>query len=330
MTGSEQVLIEDWCQQYPSHSVGSLAFRRTARSTSPAATARASTSHGLGPGRAVLGNPCGDPARSPGTPLSPPTAQGGALGARTSGRAATRSRSTAPSSASTRDGPGQAGQPALDEPRPERAPHHRKRLAQPVPHHRSPRDVRGLGGRRGWNDWEEINRLGPVTDPTVDNLGGPATRRRPAGQLRRRQPDHLREPLLGRANAVVSPHFTYDHADKVVPGETCPAGSSSVSGLAFYNGGNYPRTTARSLFADYSRNCIWVMRKGTNGLPFEPGLDVRRGRIRAGGHPDRPGRRPLLRAFDEGRSGGSASSARTSLRPRSRSPRRRAARRPSP
>ncbi len=27
-TGSEQVLIEGWCQQYPSHSVGSLAFGR--------------------------------------------------------------------------------------------------------------------------------------------------------------------------------------------------------------------------------------------------------------------------------------------------------------
>jgi glucose/arabinose dehydrogenase len=26
MTGPEQVLIEDWCQQFPSHSVGSLAF----------------------------------------------------------------------------------------------------------------------------------------------------------------------------------------------------------------------------------------------------------------------------------------------------------------
>ena len=26
MTGAEQVLIEDWCQQYPSHSIGSLAF----------------------------------------------------------------------------------------------------------------------------------------------------------------------------------------------------------------------------------------------------------------------------------------------------------------
>ena len=26
MVGNEQVLIEDWCQQYPSHSVGALYF----------------------------------------------------------------------------------------------------------------------------------------------------------------------------------------------------------------------------------------------------------------------------------------------------------------
>jgi hypothetical protein len=26
MVGTEQVLIEDWCQQYPSHSICSLAF----------------------------------------------------------------------------------------------------------------------------------------------------------------------------------------------------------------------------------------------------------------------------------------------------------------
>ena len=26
MTSGEQVLIEDWCQQYPSHSIGDLAF----------------------------------------------------------------------------------------------------------------------------------------------------------------------------------------------------------------------------------------------------------------------------------------------------------------
>ena len=28
MTGSEQVLVEDWCQQYPSHSVGTVEFGR--------------------------------------------------------------------------------------------------------------------------------------------------------------------------------------------------------------------------------------------------------------------------------------------------------------
>ncbi len=34
MTGSEQVLVEDWCQQYPSHSIGTRRVRRaTARST---------------------------------------------------------------------------------------------------------------------------------------------------------------------------------------------------------------------------------------------------------------------------------------------------------
>ena len=26
MTGTETVLVEDWCQQYPSHSVGTIAF----------------------------------------------------------------------------------------------------------------------------------------------------------------------------------------------------------------------------------------------------------------------------------------------------------------
>ena len=26
MTGTEQVLIENWCQQFPSHSIGTLAF----------------------------------------------------------------------------------------------------------------------------------------------------------------------------------------------------------------------------------------------------------------------------------------------------------------
>ena len=69
---------------------------------------------------------------------------------------------------------------------------------------------------------------------------------------------------------MTSPLFTYSHADKVVPNETCPAGGSSISGLAFYpeSGGSFPASYRGGLFfADYSRNCIWFMAKGSNGLP---------------------------------------------------------------
>ena len=46
--GAETVLIEDLCQQYPSHSVGTLAFGADGRCTSAAATARRSTSRTTG------------------------------------------------------------------------------------------------------------------------------------------------------------------------------------------------------------------------------------------------------------------------------------------
>src|SRR2546425_11180996 len=70
------------------------------------------------------------------------------------------------------------------------------------------------------------------------------------------------------AGAGNPPYYTYAHSAKVVPGESCPTGSSSITGLAFYTGGSYPTTYNGSLFfADYSRNCIWAMLAGSNGLP---------------------------------------------------------------
>ena len=68
--------------------------------------------------------------------------------------------------------------------------------------------------------------------------------------------------------AVNAPYYAYDHAAQGGSGESCATGSSSVAGLAFYEGGSYPDSYDGALFfADYSRNCIWVMEKGTNGLP---------------------------------------------------------------
>ena len=56
------------------------------------------------------------------------------------------------------------------------------------------------------------------------------------------------------------PHFAYNHDASIVPGDGCQAGSSSVTGLAFYTGGSYPAGYQGALFfTDWSRKCIWAM-----------------------------------------------------------------------
>ena len=110
---------------------------------------------------------------------------------------------------------------------------------------------------------------------------GSRTRRRGRAELRLAvhrgdapPPGELRpgpEPLLRASTPPAArprPYFSYLHGQNVA-GETCPTGhGSSISGLAFYTGGAYPAQFQGSLFfSDYSRQCIWVMYAGGNGLP---------------------------------------------------------------
>ena len=77
-TGAEQVLVEDWCMQYPSHSIGSLVFGADG-------ALYASGGEGADYNGADWGqngrppNPCGDPPGRAGTALTRPDSQGGAL-----------------------------------------------------------------------------------------------------------------------------------------------------------------------------------------------------------------------------------------------------------
>ena len=76
--GPEQVLIEDWCQQFPSHSIGSLAF---------GADGMLYVSGGDGASFSLVDygqegdpvNPCGDPPVAVGEGQTAPTAEGGSL-----------------------------------------------------------------------------------------------------------------------------------------------------------------------------------------------------------------------------------------------------------
>jgi hypothetical protein len=74
--------------------------------------------------------------------------------------------------------------------------------------------------------------------------------------------------LYAQAGAHTGPYYAYDHAARVVANETCSPGTSSISGLAFYDGGAFPPEYDGALFfADYARRCVWVMLAGDDGLP---------------------------------------------------------------
>jgi hypothetical protein len=67
---------------------------------------------------------------------------------------------------------------------------------------------------------------------------------------------------------LTMPVYAYRHDQQVVADDLCGAGSGSISGLAFYGTGSYPASYEGTLFfSDASRNCIWAISKGANGLP---------------------------------------------------------------
>jgi PKD repeat protein/glucose/arabinose dehydrogenase len=275
MVGSEQVLIEDWCQQYPSHSVGTIEF-------GPDGKLYASGGEGASFNFVDWGqdgnpiNPCGDPPGGIGGAETPPTAEGGAL----------RSQDLrTPADPTTLDGAllrvePATGAAASGNPLISSSDLNARRiiaygLRNPFRFTFRPGSSEIWVGDVGGGGYEEIDRITSPTDSNVENFGWPCYE----GPGRESGFDaanlSICENLYADPQADTKSYFSYAHASQVVPGESCATGSSSISGLSFaFSGASspYPATYDDALFfADYSRNCIWVMKKGGNGLPA-PGL----------------------------------------------------------
>jgi glucose/arabinose dehydrogenase len=269
MTGPEQVLIEDWCQQYPSHSIGDLNFGSDGAlyvTGGDGASFNAVDYGQFGGSNPGGANPCGDPPSLAGTALSPPTAEGGALRSqdrRTSGnpQGDPQTMDGALLRVDPANGNAMAGNPV---------PGNRvvaDGLRNPFRFTLRPGTNEAWIGDVGWSTWEEINR---VTSPTAaaTNFGWPCYEGSPRQAGYDSANLTICETLYGQAGAVTAPYYTYNHSTTVVSGETCPTGSSSVTGVAFSTSTTYPsRYNGALFFADYSRDCIWAMLPGTNGLP---------------------------------------------------------------
>ena len=304
MTGPEKVLITDWCQQFTTHSIGSVVFGADG-------ALYASAGDGAGYVHSDYGqsgnpkNPCGDPPVPVGGTQTAPTAEGGALRSQdllTSGDPVTLDGTIIrvdPATGAAKSDNANAANPDLNA---------RRIIAFGL------RNPYRITVRPGTNDlfigdvgtvtWEEIDR---VTDPTAAprNFGWPCY------EGNNPQPGYAALGLdicnsLYQTVNVRPPFFKYRHSDSVVAGDGCQTGGSSVSGGAFYpaSGGTYPSKYNGALFfADYSRRCIWVMLKSANGVPDPTKVEAfatgTAGGVQPGRPRVRPGWRPLLR-----RSGG--------------------------
>jgi len=267
MTGPEQVLINDWCQQYPSHSIGSLAFGADGALYVSGGDGASFNFADWGQDGNPL-NPCGDPPGGVGATLTPPTAEGGAL---RSQDLRTTSDPTSLDGAILRVNP-DTGAAMPDNPLAFSTDANARRIIaygtrNPFRLTIRPGTNEVWLGDVGWNTWEEINR---IADPlgSVENFGWPCYEGNGTQSGYDSANLNICENLYAQPGGVVSPYFTYNHGAQVVAGETCPTGSSSLAGVAFYSGGPFPDSYDGALFfADYSRDCIWVMFAGTNGLP---------------------------------------------------------------
>ena len=242
-TASETPLINDWCQQFPSHSIGSLEFGADGYLYVTGGDGASWTNADWGQFGGTSGsppptpaNPCGDPPFPVGTPQTKPTAEGGALRSQSHLRTAGEPRVL--NGAVLRIDPA-TGLAAPDNPLIGSGDLNEQRiigygLRNPFRMTIKPGTNEIWISDVGWNSREEINRVPDIT--TARNYGWPCY------EANLTQPNYVDANICPKNYSdTEAPYFFYAHSSSVVPGDGCPVGSSSVAGLAFYLGAsNYP------------------------------------------------------------------------------------------
>ena len=271
-TSGEQVLIEGWCQQFPSHSIGDLQFDSSGALYVSGGDGASYNGADYGQFGYPQKNPCGDPPTGVGGSQAPPDAEGGALRSQDLRTPATPGDPTGLNGAVLRvdpdTGAGLPGNPlasSLDQ-------NERRIVAygfrNPFRFAINPETNEVYVGNVGAEEYEEIDRFNPASgqlynsgwpclegtepNPTYVNLGLKAC-----------------EALYADPSATARPFYDYDHTATLVPEDPCPyANGSALSGMSFYEGSAFPPAYEGALFfSDSVRGCIYAMFAGPDGRP---------------------------------------------------------------
>jgi glucose/arabinose dehydrogenase len=296
--GSPTLLIHDWCQQFPSHAGGAMAFDASGKLLVTGGDGASFSGKDYGQRGGTLPNPaspvtrvnpCGDPtvllAPNPdGTPVTEvPTAEGGSLRSqdiRTTGDSTGLAGTLIRVDPAT--GNGTATNPLAGSADANNARIVAHGFRNPFRMTIRPGTNEVYLGDVGDQTWEEIDKVvppsGPLTPTTLPNFGWPCYEGTPPSGWQSLG-INMCAALYGQANAVTPPLYAYSHTNALSPTGPCFVGdvngrmSSSISGLAFYEGASgasnaYPAKYDGALFfADYSRNCLGVLLRKPDGTP---------------------------------------------------------------
>jgi glucose/arabinose dehydrogenase len=246
--GPEQVLIEDWCQQYDSHSIGTLAFGP-----------EGALYVGGGDGASYIDvdygqfdNPCADPAN-----------EGGAL---RSQDIVHRADPTGMNGAILRIDPATGaawpGNPLTGNGDPTDDRIIAEGLRNPFRFAVKTSSDRIWLGDVGWNSWEEIDEIASAGDAKVEDFGWPCY------EGRSKQPGYqsadlqICKRLYANPGLATKPYLTMSH------GSGGCNGSNVYSAIGFYTGTAFPTQYAGAFFfGDVVRGCLWTMFAKPNGDP---------------------------------------------------------------
>jgi glucose/arabinose dehydrogenase len=263
---NQKQLLEGWCQQFSSHSIGDLGFGPEGALYVSGGDGASFTSADYG----QLGNepnPCGDPPNPAGTADGPPSSEGGSLRAQNLHNLSGKILRVDPDT-----GEGLADNPlasSLD-------PNSRRIVADgfrnPFRFTFDPTGGEIYTDNVGSSEIEEIDRF-QAPPSKLYNSGWPCYEG-PEHQFQFRVLGLEVCENLYSAEAVgepesYEPFFYYSHGQSVVSGDECPIESgSALGGISFYEGNQFPSKYKGALFfTDTVRGCVWVMFPGEDGRP---------------------------------------------------------------